>query len=550
MLSAQKTEDKETLQEEEKENEKGKIIKELLHLIKEVTCPICLSIVESPIMTPCNHLFCKECILRALRPRTNDDSQQIDTRPKYQTCPVCKAKCSARGLEDSPSVVGRLVERILAVREAFMQENDGMPPSQYITEAIKTCTLNEEESKSKENDDILIEIPSSTGEDVFRPVEEIIGPNIRPHKFDMVSYSSLNEIETQLVVPAITFNPQKTEQSGSIPSIENHKEDSTKPVDFFGLGLTSSPVIESKPELIAISSPEKNKSPKDPSRTTNGKRMKKRDSTTENISPKLKVTPKSSVLKSKRRKISVDSHIKSPLTDKCDKSSELKIQNTPSIHVTELVTSMLTKEKQATVLEFCEFFQVPLCHVFSQETCSHLIVSPTSGSLDNRLVAKRSFKYLQAKLSPTCKIVSIQWIEACLGNKELVPEVRFSINCDEETLNLLKTEKVKTRNGIGAPDLNAERIFEGKTFYFYGNYFAKPALSELISLCTMGGACIITNIAELKPGVIVLCDATESNFEKDAGIIERFKPILSTSWILDCISLGQIIKTVDPYIMI
>src|SRR5436309_13887576 len=98
----------------EKENGEGnginKVPKEFLSLMREITCPICLSVVESPILTPCNHLFCKECILKALRPRTNDDSQQIDTRPKHQTCPVCKSKCSARGLLESPSIVTRLVE--------------------------------------------------------------------------------------------------------------------------------------------------------------------------------------------------------------------------------------------------------------------------------------------------------------------------------------------------------------------------------------------------------------------------------------------------------
>ena len=172
---------------DEKENDEGddginKVLKEFLSLMREVTCPICLSVVESPVLTPCNHLFCKECILRALRPRTNDDSQHIDIRPKHQSCPLCKLKCSARGLLESPSIVTRLIEKISAIREAFIQDQGGVSLSQFHTRTIENKKAEYDTMVDKEEEIIQLELPSSTGDDVFRPIDEIIGQNDNDRK--------------------------------------------------------------------------------------------------------------------------------------------------------------------------------------------------------------------------------------------------------------------------------------------------------------------------------------------------------------------------------
>ena len=360
-----------------------------------------------------------------------------------------------------------------------------------------------------------------------------------------VSHLVSNDIETQLIGPMGTVDTEGGTKGDIQQTTSTHPKNGTE--TFWG--LTSSPVVIDKTETLQLLLRESEiirllKRPKRPENSTGKKRRGKKFSA-EDVTPKTVITPKSSVLKSKRRRISVDSQVKSPLTGKKDQSNG----GDQSACIIEIVTSMLSKENQAMILEFCEFFQVPLSNIFSQDTCSHLVISTTVNPTDNRMIAKRSFKYLQAKLSPNCKIVSIHWIETCLSHKLLLPETKFIIDYDEETINLLKSEKVRGRNSEGAPGSAGDRIFEGETFYFYGQYFSKPTLSELITLSTMGGAVIITELAEMRTGTIVLCDALESNFEKDAGIIERHKPILSTAWILDCISLGQVIKLVDPYII-
>ena len=537
----------------EKENGEGdginKVPREFLSLMKEVTCPICLSVVESPILTPCNHLFCKECILRALRPRTNDDSQHIDTRPKHQTCPVCKSKCSARGLLESPSIVTRLVERVSALREAFIQEHEGVSPSQYHSclsiPAIKRKRTQLDAITEEGTELMQIELPSSTGDDIFKPIDEITGQKNKVCGqviTDNVNQVVSNDIETQLV----GFE--------NVEEARAHLSETKNKMAPFS-GLTSSPVVVDKPDAIIVPNPsDNNNNPMiertELSKPTIGKRGRKRKLTNEGDgTTNTETTPKSSVLKSKRRRISVDSQVKSPLTEMKDRTKSQTFEEKKQVNVTEIVTSMLSKENQAMVLEFCEYFQVPLCSIFSQETCSHLVVGTTDSTIDHRMIAKRSFKYLMAKLSSLCKIVSIHWIEACLSHKMLLPETKFIIDSDEETINLLKSEKVKGRISDCTLGHSGSGLFEGKSFYFYGQYFSKPTLAELIALSTMGGATIITEISEIRTGAMVLCDAMESNFEKDAGIIERHKPILSTAWILDCISLGQIIRRVDPYVI-
>ncbi|CAL8078733.1 unnamed protein product [Calicophoron daubneyi] len=61
---------------------------------KEVTCPICLNILYRPVVLPCNHEFCRECI-----------SDAVD-KISYQ-CPICRYRLSnwLRRVKDINSAV-------------------------------------------------------------------------------------------------------------------------------------------------------------------------------------------------------------------------------------------------------------------------------------------------------------------------------------------------------------------------------------------------------------------------------------------------------------
>ena len=76
------------------EEELRPIARHLESLGKELACPICLSFMKAPHATPCNHHFCRECILQTLAVQ--------------KRCPICKEPTTKRNLRESGRV-GRIV---------------------------------------------------------------------------------------------------------------------------------------------------------------------------------------------------------------------------------------------------------------------------------------------------------------------------------------------------------------------------------------------------------------------------------------------------------
>ncbi|CAO3606811.1 unnamed protein product [Cunninghamella blakesleeana] len=66
-------------------------IDSLLHCMnQELTCPICLSLLNQCTSTPCGHIFCKQCILHSLS--------------SLSKCPICKTTITKRALLESESM--------------------------------------------------------------------------------------------------------------------------------------------------------------------------------------------------------------------------------------------------------------------------------------------------------------------------------------------------------------------------------------------------------------------------------------------------------------
>jgi len=61
-------------------------------IARELRCVICTDLFEQPVVTPCNHTFCRDCIEHHLR--------------NSPTCPLCKAHVLRRALRDMPTVAG------------------------------------------------------------------------------------------------------------------------------------------------------------------------------------------------------------------------------------------------------------------------------------------------------------------------------------------------------------------------------------------------------------------------------------------------------------
>lgn len=152
-----------------------------------------------------------------------------------------------------------------------------------------------------------------------------------------------------------------------------------------------------------------------------------------------------------------------------------------------------------------------------------LLVMPTKNN-----VVKRTFKYMMAVLYG-CPVVSRDYLDAAVNNDTINIE-DYLVDGDEyENDNIVK--RSMQSHQLGEPGL-----FHNMKFYFYGT-FEKPPLQELQALIMSGGGQVIASIDKLSKGCIVLCDPTTTgSFEKDAGVIAKHRPIISTAWIFACIS--------------
>ena len=70
---------------------------------QEVTCAICLELLDDPKSMPCLHTYCKKCLMEAVAKRPHDpdlpqDGQAINS-------PLCKAEVTLpdKGIEGLPS---------------------------------------------------------------------------------------------------------------------------------------------------------------------------------------------------------------------------------------------------------------------------------------------------------------------------------------------------------------------------------------------------------------------------------------------------------------
>ena len=81
---------------------------------QEVTCAICLELLDDPKSMPCLHTYCKKCLMEALTKRPHDPDRPRD-RPAIN-CPLCRAEValSDQGIEALPSNFSatRLVETV------------------------------------------------------------------------------------------------------------------------------------------------------------------------------------------------------------------------------------------------------------------------------------------------------------------------------------------------------------------------------------------------------------------------------------------------------
>lgn len=153
-------------------------------------------------------------------------------------------------------------------------------------------------------------------------------------------------------------------------------------------------------------------------------------------------------------------------------------------------------------------------------------------------VVKRTLKYLRAILSG-CWIVSVHWAEQCARRGILIEEEEFETQGDE----YFGRDQGPKRARLSKLN-NESPLFSGYSFFLYG-LFAAPPAGDLELLIREGGGGMVRDtdsLAKCRGKVIVLCDPNEqSDFEKDGAVLARFRPLLASAWLLDCISTFQIV---------
>eukprot|EP00667_Euglena_gracilis_P029880 EG_transcript_40342 len=73
-------------------------------IAKELRCVICMDLFQDPVVTPCNHSFCRPCIEQHLR--------------NSSSCPLCKMHVIKRGLIAIP-----VVANIIGVYQRMVGED-------------------------------------------------------------------------------------------------------------------------------------------------------------------------------------------------------------------------------------------------------------------------------------------------------------------------------------------------------------------------------------------------------------------------------------------
>ncbi|KAM7081634.1 breast cancer type 1 susceptibility protein isoform 1-T2 [Ciconia maguari] len=75
---------------------------------KNLECPICLDVVEEPVSTKCDHIFCRFCMFKLLSKKKKGVTQ----------CPLCKTEVTKRSLKEN-SRFKQLIEGLLETIHAF-----------------------------------------------------------------------------------------------------------------------------------------------------------------------------------------------------------------------------------------------------------------------------------------------------------------------------------------------------------------------------------------------------------------------------------------------
>ena len=209
-----------------------------------------------------------------------------------------------------------------------------------------------------------------------------------------------------------------------------------------------------------------------------------------------------------------------------------------------LTTSLIRREEDRNLITqfIFTFKEASIQDDFQDGQITHVIVGGDGGG------GCRTLKSMLGILDG-CWLVGMDWIRASLGAGQIVKEDSFEISSGSGRSRLSRS-------------LGEAPLLFGMAIYLYGQFGRN--LDQIRRLLLHAGATLIPDIdalvaldtgstARRRRGsnrILVLCDPKEQgDFERDAGVIARFRPILDVSWLFESIASFQIADPRDHIVI-
>lgn len=202
-----------------------------------------------------------------------------------------------------------------------------------------------------------------------------------------------------------------------------------------------------------------------------------------------------------------------------------------------IVGSNLTEASSAALKRACRELGGAQALPKWAPAATHVIIDPTV--VGGKTLGARTYKHLCGVLTGGW-ILSTAWVSESLSAGRWLPEASFELDGDVTTEGAGGPAKGRARRAAGRPG-----PFVGVRAYLQGKFATPlPPKAQLTQLLQLGGAQIFPTFAQLQDsvvrrgaeGAIALCtpNSLEAAFEqrcRSAGV-----PVLTPQWLLDCIS--------------
>lgn len=106
----------------------GKTFKQ--HLVEELCCSYCLLVLDEPMMTACDHLFCKKCLTNYMK--------------KCAHCPTCKQVINAKTNRPVPTPISNILDKLKKMRDIVFPYNQPL----MLSCAVESIELDVDETET------------------------------------------------------------------------------------------------------------------------------------------------------------------------------------------------------------------------------------------------------------------------------------------------------------------------------------------------------------------------------------------------------------------